>query len=675
MSPDVPAGETAPPAESLAVTGGRPLTGRITTPGDKSVSHRALLVGALAEGTSVIRGLSDGGDVAHTLDAVVALGAGVSRRPDGALEVVGGRQRLGPPSAPIDCGNSGTGLRLLAGVVAGLVGRTVLGGDESLSARPMDRIAEPLRLMGAGVAGRGARCLPPLAVAGGHLRGIEWSPPVASAQVKSCVLLAGLDASGETVVREAVPTRTHTEEILELAGADITVEPAGEGRVIRLRATGLSPIDLDVPGDPSQAAFWLVAAALVSESDVTVEHVYARPERTGFLAVLRRMGAALTVVPAAGDTVDLRVRHEGPLRGTVVNAAEIPSLDEVPVLAVAAAAAAGRTTFREVGELRVKETDRLDAVAELVRALGAGAHVVDDDLHVDGVGPAGRLAHTRSDSRGDHRMAMAAAVAALAAGPGDSVVGGFGSVGTSYPGFAADLARLVGSAEPIDPRPGAETPGPGRRSSGVVPDRAGRPLLIAIDGPAGSGKSTVSRMLAERLGLERLDTGAMYRAVAWAALDRGVDPLDGPAVADLARDAVIEIIGVRTRIDGTDVTEAIRTPEVSRAVSTVAAIPAVRHELVQRQREWLVRLGGGVVEGRDIGTVVFPAADLKVYLTATAGERARRREDEPAASVARRDRIDSTRAASPLAKADDAHILDTTDRSVEDVVEEVLGWL
>ncbi len=672
MTPDGTAA-TVPGVDPLVVAGGRALQGRLSTPGDKSVSHRALMVGALAEGTSVIRGLSDGADVARTADAVAALGAGIVRLSDGAVEVEGGRQRLTVPAAPVDCGNSGTGLRLLAGLVAGLVGRTVLEGDESLSARPMDRIAEPLRLMGAGVTGRGPRCLPPVAVDGGHLRGIEWSPVVASAQVKSCILLAGLDAAGETVVREAVATRAHTEEILGLAGADITVEPAGGGRVVRLRASRLRPIDLDVPGDPSQAAFWLVAAALVPGSDVTVAHVYAGAERIGFVAVLRRMGADLEVAPAGPDTVDLRVRHDGPLRGTVVSATEIPSLDEVPVLAVAAAAAAGRTTFLDVGELRVKETDRLDAVAALVRALGARAEVVDDDLHVDGTGPSGRLAHVRTDSGGDHRMAMAAAVGALAAGPGESAVGGFGSVATSYPGFVADLARLTGSGDAT--RDDGDRRRAGRAGGAERPERPGRPGLIAIDGPAGSGKSTVSRLLAERLGLERLDTGAMYRAVAWAALERGIDPLDGPAVANLARDAVIEISGPTTRIDGADATAAIRTPEVSRAVSTVAAIPAVRHQLVKRQREWATRHGGGVVEGRDIGTVVFPDADLKVYLTASAGERARRREDEPAASVARRDRIDSTRAVSPLSRADDAHLLDTTGRSVEDVVDEVLGWL
>jgi cytidylate kinase len=198
---------------------------------------------------------------------------------------------------------------------------------------------------------------------------------------------------------------------------------------------------------------------------------------------------------------------------------------------------------------------------------------------------------------------------------------------------------------------------------------------VAIDGPAGSGKSTVSRELAIRLGVSRLDTGAMYRAVAWAALDRGIDPADASAVADVARKADIEVGPDATRIDGIDVTTAIRSPAVSRAVSVVAANPAVRDELVERQRTWARVHGGGVVEGRDIGSVVFPSAVLKVYLTASVEERARRREDESSDGMARRDRIDSTRAASPLAKAADAHEVDTTGRTVQEVVEEIASWL
>jgi cytidylate kinase len=249
-------------------------------------------------------------------------------------------------------------------------------------------------------------------------------------------------------------------------------------------------------------------------------------------------------------------------------------------------------------------------------------------------------------------MAMAAAVAALAATPGGrSLITGFGAVETSYPGFADDLGRLTGNEPP-----------------------APRALLIAIDGPAGAGKSTVSRAVAAELGLDLLDTGAMYRAVAALALARSIAPDDHNAVAALAATAQI-VVGPRVVIDGQDVTDVIRSPEVGQAVSVVAANAEVRSHLVRLQRAWAAAKGGGVVEGRDIGAVVFPKAEVKVYLTASPEERARRRHDESAAGVARRDRIDSTRAASPLTRADDAHLLDTTGRTVQDVVEEVLSWL
>ena len=655
---------------TVRIRGAEALRGTLCTPGDKSISHRALILGSLGEGTSVIRGLSDGDDVRRTARAVSLLGAGVERTtspfaegppggpagpgepagPGGtpAVEVHGGRGRLAPPGEPIDCGNSGTAMRLLAGVAASLPGTTALVGDASLSSRPMDRIAAPLAAMGASVEGRGERCLPPLEVRGGHLHGVEWTPPVASAQVKSAVLLAGLGADGETVVHEPVRTRSHTEELLARAGADVSVEDGAGGRTIRLRASKLLPLDLTVPGDPSQAAWWLVAACLVPGSEVTVRDVYAGPERIGFVRVLERMGAAVEVTPTSPGVAHLAARASGRLRATTVEATEIPSLDEVPVLAVAAAAAQGTTRFVGVGELRVKESDRLSAVVRLVRALGAGAEVAgpgDDELVIHGTE---HLRHARTDSGGDHRMAMAAAVAALAAGSGESQIDGWACVATSYPTFLADLVALGGAA---------------------------RVRLIAIDGPAGSGKSTVSKALAARLGIERLDTGAMYRSVAWAALERGVDPKDAAGVTAIARASLIEVAADTVVIDGVDVTSAIRTPAVNRAVSLVAAIPGVRAALVERQRAWAGTHGGGVVEGRDIGTVVFPGADLKVFLTAAPEERARRRHDEAAEGLARRDHIDSTRTASPMAVADDARVLDTTGRSVEAVVAEILSWM
>ncbi len=642
---------TAAPS-AVRLSGGRALVGVVRTPGDKSISHRALLISALAEGTSAVEGLSDGDDVSRTLRAVEALGVGAERRPDGSLALHGGRSRLVEPVGPLDCGNSGTAMRLLAGVLASLPWASTLIGDASLSGRPMDRVAEPLRAMGATVQGVTARCLPPLEVTGGPLHGVTWTPSMASAQVKSAILLAGLGAAQATVVCEAVPTRAHTEEMLAAAGVEVIVERWRDGQRILVRPGSPAPRRWRVPGDPSQAAFWVVAGCVVAGSEVRVEHLYGGPARLGFVEVLRRMGAALAAEPGPEGTVSL-VARAGALRATRISAAEIPSLDEVPALAVAAACAEGSTVFADVGELRVKEVDRLAGVVRLVRAFGAGAEAEGDELRVHGVGPAGALVPGRFDSEGDHRMAMAAAVAALVAAPGESVIDGFEAVATSYPGFLADLDRLRQ---------------PGRAGGGG-------PVIVAIDGPAGSGKSTVSRALAAHLGVSRLDTGAMYRAVAWQVLHEGVDPSDAPAVAAVAERADIVIDEDTVAIDGTDVSGAVRSPEVSATVSAVAANPAVRRAMVARQRRWAEEHGGGVVEGRDIGTVVFPAAALKVYLTAAPGERARRRQDEAPEGLARRDHLDSTRAASPLVVAEDALVLDTTDRSVDDVVEELARWL
>jgi len=438
-------------SDTVEVAGGRRLDGTVRTPGDKSISHRALLIGALAEGTSTVRGLSDGGDVARTAAAVEILGARLERE-NGAVVIEGGRDRL-HQAGPIDLGNSGTSMRLLAGVAASLPWTTTLSGDASLSSRPMDRIAAPLSAMGATLRGRGPSQLPPLEIRGGGLHGIEWTPPMASAQVKSAILFAGLDATGETVVREAVPTRAHTEEMLTAAGAEISVEPWGGGRLVRLRASRLGPLDLDIPGDPSQAAFWLVAACLIPGSKVVVECVYGGQERIGFMSVLERMGAAVSIRTGVGGGADLSAEHSS-LRSTDVEAAEIPSLDEVPILAVAAAAAEGTTTFRDVGELTVKESDRLAATIALVEALGARAHAEHDNLVVEGAGAPGS-APVRFHSRGDHRLAMAAIVGALAS-PAGGTVGGVASVDTSYPTFLDHLDALAGPGTWGPAPPGAD---------------------------------------------------------------------------------------------------------------------------------------------------------------------------------------------------------------------------
>lgn len=435
----VPSRESAEP-DILEVEGGHLLAGAVQVPGDKSISHRAMLLGALATGRTRVRGCSDGDDVARTRAAVIALGATVDPVGPGQWVVHGGRAHLRAPDGPIDCGNSGTTMRLLLGLVAGLEGSTRLVGDASLTRRPMDRVAVPLRLMGASVQGAGERCTPPVEVRGGPLHGITWEPPMASAQVKSAILLAGLGADGETVVRERVPTRAHTEEMLAAAGADIAVEEHGAGRTIVVRRSDLRPTDVDVPGDPSQAAFWVVAGTVVPGSVVEIAPVYAGPARTGYLGVLDRMGAHVTRTQARnGIWMEVRAAE---LHATEVHAAEIPSLDEVPALAVAAACAIGSTTFHDVGELRVKESDRMVAICDLVEALGAPSEIRGDALVVHGVGPTGLRGGTVA-VRGDHRIAMAAAIGGLAAS-GTTTVTGFSTVGTSYPRFVDHLTALGG---------------------------------------------------------------------------------------------------------------------------------------------------------------------------------------------------------------------------------------
>jgi 3-phosphoshikimate 1-carboxyvinyltransferase len=407
-------------------------------PGDKSISHRALLMAARAEGVSRLSGLSDGLDVGCTAKAVACFGATLTPQAD-ALVVEGGSGLLHEPATVIDVGNSGTGIRLLAGWAAALDGIAVLAGDASVSQRPMDRIAAPLRLMGAFVDGRDHGRLPPLVVRGGGLHGIDYRLPVASAQVKGAILLAALGAEGSTTVREGTPTRSHTEEMLRLFGADVST---GDGWA-QVHPGPLRPVDMRVPGDPSQAAFWVVAACITPGSELTVEDVYVGPSRAGFVDVLRRMGADIELIdldpPSA--TASIRARHS-PLVATDVAGPEVPGLiDEIPVLAVAAATAAGTTTFSGAAELRVKESDRVESTVSALRSLGIQSAGLPDGLVVEG-GRGAPFRGGRVDSGGDHRIAMAAAVAALAAA--DPVtISGWESVATSYPRFEEDLAGCV----------------------------------------------------------------------------------------------------------------------------------------------------------------------------------------------------------------------------------------
>jgi len=387
--------------------------GALAVPGTKSISHRALLLGAIAEGETRIRGFGHAGDTEATIDALRALGVEIDAGGDIVRVQGAGLRGLRAPSEPIDCRNAGTLLRLLAGILAGQEGTFVLTGDESLVARPMERIAVPLREMGARVETTEGR--PPLTIAGGPLRPIRYELPVASAQVKSAVLLAGLYAAeGPTIVVEPAPTRDHTERMLAAAGARITTRP-GEASV--WPAERLRPLDLEIPGDFSSAAPFLVAAALLPGSELRLAGVNVNPTRIGFLHVLARMGARISLFnrrsiggePAA----DIEV-GTSELVATQIGPAEAPLLiDELPLFALAAAHARGESVVRGAQELRTKESDRIETVTTVLRALGVHIRATEDGFRVRGV-PARPRGRAVVDSAGDHRIAMLAAIAGLA---------------------------------------------------------------------------------------------------------------------------------------------------------------------------------------------------------------------------------------------------------------------
>jgi 3-phosphoshikimate 1-carboxyvinyltransferase len=421
--------------------GPAPVTGSLRVPGDKSISHRALLLGAMAHGTTEVRGLLPSEDCRATLAALRALGVEICQTAAETVRIRGqGVEALLEPAAVLDAGNSGTTLRLLAGVLAGRPFVSLLSGDASLRRRPMRRIVDPLRAMGATVLGRSDGAFAPLAIRGGGLRGIAWSSPVASAQVKSAILLAGLQATGETQVSEPFLSRDHTERMLCAFG----VEPRRHGTSVTVPGgQPLTGTALSVPGDLSSAAFFLTAAAARAGGEIRIREVGVNPTRTGLLDVLREMGAAVRLERSrfeGGEPVADVLVQGRPLCGVRVGADMIPRLiDEVPALVVAAAAAEGETVICGAAELRVKEVDRVTAVAEEFGRLGAVIAPRQDGLCVQG---RARLHGAVVSSRGDHRMAMSLAVAALFA-EGETVVRDVACVETSFPGFARALAEAA----------------------------------------------------------------------------------------------------------------------------------------------------------------------------------------------------------------------------------------
>ncbi|MCH8296774.1 MAG: 3-phosphoshikimate 1-carboxyvinyltransferase [Chloroflexi bacterium] len=441
---------TAPPSSpSRSISRPASLGGVLSVPGDKSISHRSMILNAIAQGDALVQGLSGGEDVISTMHCLQAMG--VSIEPAGApgsYTVKGRGPELEEPTDILDAGNSGTSMRLLSGILASQSFVTVITGDSSLRSRPMERIVQPLKQMGAQIMGRQNDSLAPLVIRGGGLRGIEYDLPMASAQVKSAIILAGLSAGGQTVIHQPALSRDHTERMVSAMGGKI--EENGLDLVIH--PARLNAVDITVPGDVSSAAFWMVAGLCHPNSRILVRGVGLNPSRTGIVDVLREMGAG-----DALQLVDQRTEGGEPVADILVTSAELHGveiggdlmprmLDEVPILAVAACFATGDTVIRDAAELRVKETDRIaTTVAELTR-LGANIEATEDGMVIHGRGAgAGSLSGADCQSHGDHRLAMSMAVAGLLAG-GETTVHGAADASVSYPEFWRDLDLLLQDA-------------------------------------------------------------------------------------------------------------------------------------------------------------------------------------------------------------------------------------
>src|SRR5512143_1816706 len=414
------------------------LKGSLVLPGDKSISHRAVLFAAIADGDTVVTGFLTGEDTLNTARAVQMLGVPIEGLGTGTDRLVvhgKGLDGLSEPAGVLDLGNSGTGMRLLAGLLAGQDFFSVLTGDQYLKKRPMARIVEPLRQMGALIDGRSSGKLAPLAIRGGgrRMRAINYASPVASAQVKSAILLAGLYADGVTSVREPSKSRDHTERMLRFFGVEVSEEGGRVSLRGRQKLTAIG--SLEIPSDVSSAAFFMVAASIVPGSDLTIRNVGVNPTRTGIVDILTEMGADIALLnrrEQAGEPVaDIRVRHKK-LRAVQISGDMIPrAIDEIPVISVAASYAQGRTIIRDAAELRVKESDRIAAMASELRKLGADVTERSAGMDITG---RDSLSGAQCDSHGDHRVAMSVAVAGLAA-KGNTIVRDTGWIDTSFPGF------------------------------------------------------------------------------------------------------------------------------------------------------------------------------------------------------------------------------------------------
>lgn len=422
----------------IRINGIKIFRGNLEVPGDKSISHRSLMISALSAGKSKITGLSKGQDVVATRRFIEMLGAEVTGSAN-SVYVVGGSDRLSAPSDAIDVGNSGTLIRIGAGLAAGIGGKFSFYGDASVNKRPMKRVFDPLRKMGVEISASNTAETAPFTILSSGLQCIRYQLPVPSAQVKSAVLFAGLGTDEVTTVIEPIPTRRHTEEMLEAAGANISITTRGNTREISITRSDLTPLEYRIPGDPSQAAFWILAGLIAPNSEVTVKNIYIGELRSDFIDVLKRMGADIDVNYNSTSSADVTSRSSS-LRSIEISGPSIAGLiDEIPVLSVAAAFAKGTTRISDAAELRVKESDRISTMVQALRSFGVTVTEHEDGMEITG---GDRLHGGEVQAYLDHRIAMSCAIMGSAV-EGETLIEGFECVDSSYPGFLEDLNRMT----------------------------------------------------------------------------------------------------------------------------------------------------------------------------------------------------------------------------------------
>lgn len=657
--------EAANPALPMQSTRASPLVGETKVPGDKSISHRALILSSQILGTTTVRGLLEGEDVINTSKALKAMGVAIERREDGAWVIKGvGAGGLAEPDEVLDMGNSGTGVRLLMGLVTPYPFVTFFTGDHSLVKRPMKRAAAPLEQMGAKMLSRSGMRLP-LAVQGvERAMPITYRLPVASAQVKSCIMLAALNTPGITTVIEPEPTRDHTERMLRYFGFKVEQKKLDDG-AMAISLAGQQNIppqnrEIFVPGDPSSAAFLVVAALIIPGSELTIRNVCLNPTRIGLFTTLLEMGGNIQFEnrrEVAGEEVADLVVRSSKLTGVTVPAERAPiMIDEYPILAVAAACAKGTTLMQGLAELRVKESDRLQAISDGLTACGVNNIMLEDNLSIDGADGRPQGGGTVT-THYDHRIAMAFLIMGMASGK-PVRIDDARAIGTSFPNFTSKMNRLGAHITPADDHHATKF----------------RPMIIAIDGPAASGKGTLARRISAYCNYPYLDTGSLYRMVGLKLDNEGKDPSDKEAA-----------ILAAYNIDERDFANPdLRQEKIGHAASIVSAYPEVREALLEFQRNFAANGQGAVLDGRDIGTVVCPNADLKFFVTAGLEARAKRRHRELQGEgievvyesvlkeLKERDERDSKRKVAALVPAEDAIHIDTSNLSAREAFEKLL---